>query len=71
MKPGQIFNLPENVTYRLGHIGRIRDKETEKRIIAKYEVVEVEGKLMGKVLVTYGNKRASRGGEDKCENASA
>lgn len=60
MRIGQIFNLPENVTYRLGYIGRIRDKETEKRIIAKYEVVEVEGKLMGKVLVTYGNKRRNK-----------
>lgn len=57
MKPGHIFNLPENHTYRLGHIGHIRDKETEKRIIAKYEVIEVEGELRGRVMVTYGNKK--------------
>ena len=57
MKPGQIFNLPENHTYRPGHIGHIRDKETEKRIIARYEVIEIEGELRGKVLVTYGNRR--------------
>lgn len=57
MKPGQIFELPNDYMYPPGHIGRILDRETNKTVIAKYEVVEVEGALKGRVLVTYGNKR--------------
>lgn len=60
MKVGQIFNLPDNIRFRPGHIGNVRDRETEKRIIAKYEVIEVDGTLKGRVIVTYGNKRAKR-----------
>ena len=57
MKVGQIFELPTEYLYPLGHIGKIRDKETNKKLVAKYEVVEVEGQLKGRVIVTYGNKR--------------
>ncbi len=56
MKVGQIFTLPENILYPLGHIGKLRN-EDETKLIAKYEVVEIEGELKGKVIVTYGNKR--------------
>lgn len=57
MKVGQIFDLPPDILYPLGHIGLVKDKETEKIPIAKYEVVEVEGELKGRVMVTYGNRR--------------
>ena len=57
MKVNHIFDLPLEYDLPLGHIGRIRDKETETRMIAKYEVVEIEGEKKGKVIVTYGNKR--------------
>lgn len=57
MKVGQIFNLPEDVLYPVGHIGRIKDSETQTKLIAKYEVIEVEKELKGRVIVTYGNKR--------------
>lgn len=54
MKVGQIFTLPPDILYPLGHIGKLKnDDETE--IIAKYEVVEIEGELKGKVIVTYGH----------------
>ncbi len=56
MKVGQIFTLPENILYPLGHIGKLRD-EGETKLIAKYEVVEIEGELKGRVIVTYGHKR--------------
>ncbi len=56
MKVGQIFTLPENILYSLGHIGKLRD-EGETKLIAKYEVVEIEGELKGRVIVTYGHKR--------------
>lgn len=59
MKVGQLFNLPENVRYEVGVIGKVKDKED--KLIAKYEVVEIkEGEskfLKGRVLVVYGNKR--------------
>ena len=57
MKVGQIFELPNDYMYPIGHIGRILDRETNKKVIAKYEVIKVEGELKGRVLVTYGNKR--------------
>lgn len=57
MKVGQIFSLPENVRHPLGHIGKVRAEGDEKRIIGKYEVVEIEGELKGRVIVTYGNKK--------------
>lgn len=57
MKVGYIFKLPPEYDYPLGHIGRINDKEDAKRMIAKYQVIEVEGEKKGKVIVTYGNKR--------------
>lgn len=55
MKVGQIFNLPENIRYEVGVIGKVKDKEG--KLTAKYEVIEVEGILKGRVLVTYQNKR--------------
>lgn len=57
MKVGQIFELPNDYMYPLGHIGRILDRETNTKLVAKYEVIKVEGELKGKVLVTYGHKR--------------
>lgn len=57
MKVGHIFTLPTEYDYPLGHIGKIRDKETETRMIAKYEVVEIDGEKKGRVITTYGNKR--------------
>lgn len=57
MKVGQIFTLPEDVLYPVGHRGRIRDEETQTKTIARYEVVEIEGELKGRIIVTYGNKR--------------
>ena len=59
MKVGQIFTLPENILYPLGHIGKIKSKD-ETRLLARYEVVEIEGELKGKVIVTYGNRRRSK-----------
>lgn len=56
MKVGQIFALPPDVTYYLGHIGKLKDA-SQTKVLAKYEVVEVEGELKGRVIVTYGNKR--------------
>jgi len=56
MKVGQIFDLPSDILYPLGHIGKLKDS-TETKLLAKYEVVEIEGKLKGRVIVTYGNKR--------------
>ncbi len=56
MKVGQVFALPENILYPLGHIGRLKDS-TETKLLAKYEVVEIDGELKGRVIVTYGNKR--------------
>lgn len=57
MKIGYIFKLPPEYDYPLNHIGIIRDEETQKKLIAKYQVIEVEGEKKGKVIVTYGNKR--------------
>lgn len=57
LKVGQLFDLPEDVLYTKGQLGRIKDKETETKILAKYEVVEIEGKLKGRIIVSYGNKR--------------
>ena len=37
MKVGQIFTLPENILYPLGHIGKIKSKD-ETELLAKYEV---------------------------------
>jgi len=56
MKVGQIFDLPPDILYPLGHIGKLKDA-TETKLMGKYEVIEVEGKLKGRVIVTYGNKR--------------
>ena len=56
MKVGQIFDLPLDVTYYLGRIGKLKNTEQTK-VLAKYEVVEVQGELKGRVIVTYGNKR--------------
>lgn len=56
MKVGQIFTLPLDVTYYLGRIGKLRN-EDQTKVLAKYEVVEIEGELKGKVIVTYNNKR--------------
>lgn len=56
MKVGQIFTLPPDVAYYLGRIGKLRNEDKTK-VLAKYEVVEVDGELKGKVIVTYGNKR--------------
>jgi len=56
MKVGQIFDLPPDVTYYLGRIGKLWNEDKTK-MLARYEVVEVEGELKGKVIVTYGNKR--------------
>jgi hypothetical protein len=60
MKIGHIFALPTEYDLPLGHIGNIRDKETETKLIAKYEVVEIEGEKKGRVIVTYGNKRRNQ-----------
>ena len=59
MKVGQIFTLPKDVLYTLGHIGKLKDA-TETKLIGKYEVIEVEGELKGRVIVTYGHKRGTR-----------
>jgi len=56
MKVGQIFDLPPDILYPLGHIGKLKDA-TETKLMGKYEVIEVEGKLKGRVIVTYGHKR--------------
>jgi len=56
MKVGQIFDLPPDVTYYLGRIGKLKNPDKTK-VIGKYEVIEVEGELKGKVIVTYNNKR--------------
>ena len=60
MKVGHIFDLSTEYDLPLGHIGRIKNKETETKLIAKYEVVEIEGEKKGKVIVTYGNKRTTK-----------
>ena len=57
MKIGQIFDLPPDVLYRPGDVGSIKDRETATRTIAKYQVVEIEGELKGRVTNTYGHKR--------------
>ncbi len=56
MKVGQIFDLPKNILYPLGHIGKIKSKD-ETKLLAKYEVIEVDGELKGRVIVIYGNRR--------------
>jgi len=56
MKVGQIFDLPPDITYYLGRIGKLWNEDKTK-VLAKYEVVEVDGELKGKVIVTYNNKR--------------
>ena len=56
MKVGQIFDLPPDITYYLGRIGKLKNDDQTK-VIGKYEVVEIEGELKGKVIVTYGHKR--------------
>lgn len=56
MKVGDLFELPENVLRIVGRRGKIRS-EDETRIIAKYEVVKIEEKFKGRVIVTYGNKK--------------
>lgn len=60
MKIGQIFELPPDVLYKLGDIGNIKDRETATKIIAKYQVVEIEGELKGRVTNTYGHKRVRK-----------
>lgn len=55
MKVGQIFDLPENILYELGHIGVLKDKDGNK--LGKYEVVKVGDELKGKVITTYDHKR--------------
>jgi hypothetical protein len=59
MKVGQIFDLPPDVTYYLGRIGKLWNPEKTK-MLAKYEVVEIEGELKGRVIATYGHRRKSR-----------
>ena len=56
MKVGQIFDLPPDVTYYLGRIGKMKNDDQTK-VIGKYEVVEIKGELKGRVIVTYGNRR--------------
>jgi len=56
MRVGQIFDLPPDVTYYLGRIGKLKNDDQTK-VIGKYEVVEVQGELKGKVIVSYGHKR--------------
>lgn len=56
MKVGQIFSLPADILYKPGHIGKLKN-ETETKLLAKYEVVEIKGELKGRVIVTYGHKR--------------
>lgn len=56
MRVGYIFTLPTEYDLPLGHIGRIRDKETEARLIARYEVIEIEGEKKGRVITTYSYK---------------
>lgn len=56
MKVGQIFDLPPDILYPLGHIGKIKDKG-ETTLLARYEVVEIESELKGRVITTYGHKR--------------
>lgn len=56
MKIGQIFTLPPDILYPLGHIGKLKNTD-ETKLLAKYEVIEIEGEQKGRVIVTYGNKR--------------
>lgn len=56
MKVGQVFDLPPEHSLPPGHIGKLENKDRTK-LLAKYEVVEIEGELKGRVIVTYGNKR--------------
>ena len=56
MKVGQIFDLPSNILYPLGHIGKLKNAD-ETKLMGKYEVVEVQGELKGRVIVTYGHRR--------------
>ena len=58
MKVGQIFDLP--MPLKLGHIGEVRDKETQTRRLARYEVIEVDGELKGRIMVTYENRRRKK-----------
>lgn len=60
MKVGQIFLLPPDVLYKVGDRGNVKDRETATKIIAKYEVVEIEGELRGRVTNTYGHKRVKK-----------
>lgn len=38
MKVGQIFPLPADILYELGHVGKLKN-ETETKVLAKYRVV--------------------------------
>lgn len=57
MKVGQLFDLPTDILYSEGVKGVIRDRETNAVILARYEVVKVEGELKGRVYATYGHTR--------------
>jgi len=59
MKVGQIFELPTDIIYKPGQTGIIRDT-TETILVAKYEAVEIDGEIKGKVIVTYGHKRKTK-----------
>lgn len=70
MKVGDIFDLPENVIPQPGQRGNIRGQDG-KALVGRYQVVEVDGKIMGRVIVTYGNKRkAPTGGPQSVGGAN-
>jgi hypothetical protein len=63
MKVGQLFDLPLEISYKVGVTGNIRNKE-ETKLLAKYEVVEIEGERKGRVIVVYKSE-----GRYKCKRS--
>ena len=59
MKVGQIFDLPTSITYKLGYTGKLTD--TSKTVLlGRYEVIEVDEILKGKVITVYTLKHIER-----------
>jgi hypothetical protein len=62
MKVGQLFDLPSHRP--VGYIGNLFNSD-KSRLIAKYEVVKVDGALKGRLIVVYKDK-----GRYKCKPKS-
>jgi len=67
MKIGQTFPLPSNA-YKVGKRGNIIE---DNLIVGRYEVIKVEGELLGRVIVTYGYGGRKRNAKRSAEHRQA